>query len=344
MGVRLYREDDRARWDNYAQEQPEASCYHLAGWKDVIEQSFGHTTFYLLAEGNAREIAGILPLVQLKSMLFGNFMVSLPFFNYGGVCSDSREVESQLMDEAASIARREKAEHIEFRHSRPVDGALSTKTTKVSMRLELPADADELWGTFTSNLRRKIRKAEKEGFSCRIGKRDQLDDFYTVFSINMRDLGTPVYPKAFFANILKELPEDTWIATVYTKGGKPAASLFLVGFKKQLEMPWASSIKDYNRHYPNLLLYWSALKFACREGYFFFDFGRSTRGSGTYRFKEQWGAKPHQLYWHYWMRRGELLPEINPQNPKYQLAIRLWRRLPLGLTRVLGPRIVKNLP
>jgi FemAB-related protein (PEP-CTERM system-associated) len=160
----------------------------------------------------------------------------------------------------------------------------------------------------------------------------------------MRDLGTPVYALSFFKNILATFPETTWICTIFSKDGLPIASGFLVGFKDNIEIPWASSLRKYNSLGPNMLLYWSVLKLACKRGYRVFDFGRSTPEEGTYRFKVQWGAKPVPLYWHYWLKNGGSLPEFNPKNPKYQLAIQIWKRLPVPLTRILGPAIVKNLP
>ena len=122
------------------------------------------------------------------------------------------------------------------------------------------------------------------------------------------------------------------------------ASGFLVAFKDRLEVPWASSLREYNSYSPNMMLYWNILKFVCEKAFKLFDFGRSTIGEGTYKFKEQWGSKPLQLYWHYWLKKGSTMPELNPKNPKYQAAIRIWKRLPVSLTKIIGPSIVKNLP
>ena len=323
---------------------PDSCCYHLSGWKDVIERSFRHDTYYLYAEDESGQIKGILPIVQLKSILFGNYMVSLPGFNYGGICADNEEAREQLLKEAIKIAKIQKMEHIELRHNQDMGNGLPAKMAKVSMRLELPKSAEDLWSTFPSKLRSQIRKPEKEGMYSRFGREEELESFYTVFSINMRDLGTPVYSKHFFENILKAFPEKTEICTVYTKEGRPVASGFLLNFKTMLEIPWASSLKEFNRSSPNMLLYWSVLKFACQKGFKVFDFGRSTPGEGTFKFKEQWGSKPVQLYWHYWLKNGGPLPELNPKNPKYHLAINVWKRLPVSLTRFIGPLIVKNLP
>ncbi len=344
MRIRLFTEGDREQWDRYVDHSSSSACYHLIGWKDVIERSFGHKTFYLLAENSENEVKGILPLVNLKSFMFGNFMVSLPYLNYGGICSEDSEIQDLLLKEAIKIAEREKVEHIELRHTTNVSDKLPVKTSKVTMKLGLPSNPEELWKSFSSNLRRKIRRPTKEGFYWRLGREEELDGFYTIFAANMRDLGTPVYAKKFFQNILREFPKLTWICTVKTKEHKPIASAFLFGFKDSLEIPWVSSLRSYNHYYPNLLLYWNILKFACESSYKVFDFGRSTVGEGTYKFKEQWGAKPVQLYWHYWVKKGRPLPELNPDNPKYRSMIFIWQRLPVSLTKLIGPPIVKNLP
>jgi FemAB-related protein (PEP-CTERM system-associated) len=344
MAIQLLRNEDRDRWDEYVTKSDISTCYHLTGWKNVIERSFGHKAYYLLAKGGNNDIQGILPLIHLRSLLFGNFMVSLPYVNYGGICADNDEISDRLLKEAVHIAAENNAEHIELRQTRQVSNGLPVKTGKVAMRLALPTHAHDLWKYFPSKLRSQIRRPAKEEMSAKLGREDELDSFYAVFSINMRDLGTPVYSKEFFRNILKEFPETTWICTVYTKLGDPAASGFLVGFKDILEIPWASSLRSYNHSGPNMLLYWNALELACERGYRYFDFGRSTPGEGTYRFKEQWGARPVQLYWHYWMRNGGHVPQLNPKNPKYRMAIKIWQRLPVSLTKLIGPGIVKNLP
>jgi FemAB-related protein (PEP-CTERM system-associated) len=159
----------------------------------------------------------------------------------------------------------------------------------------------------------------------------------------MRDLGTPVYGKEFFANILQAFPCTTSIFTV-SHDGKVIAAGLASWFRETMEVPWASSIRDYNALCPNNLLYWEVIRFANRNGLTKFDFGRSTPGEGTYKFKEQWGARPVQLHWHYLMQDNAPLPELNPKNPKYQLAIKLWQRLPVAITKIIGPAIVKHIP
>jgi serine/alanine adding enzyme len=332
-----------ATWDQYVIGHPQASGYHLMAWRRVIEGVFGHRTFYLTAKDAQGQIHGVLPLVFLSSRLFGRFLVSLPFVNYGGVLADDAASQQVLLERAVELAKKLTAGHIELRHEGPSGLQWPNKQHKVSMRLDLPEEFGVLSKQFPVKLRSQIRRAEKEGMTFRIGREEILEDFYIVFSRNMRDLGTPIYGRSFFTEILRTFPKNSRIGAVYLKN-RPVAAGFLYGFRKVLEIPWASSDRRYNRLAPNMLLYSSVLKNACQEGFRVFDFGRSTPGSGTYRFKEQWGARPVQLYWHYWLSNGGPLPDLSPSNEKFRWAIFLWQRLPLGVSRRLGPSIVRFIP
>ena len=343
MQIRNAEPKDILDIDRFVHRNATSSIYQDYRWIPVIEQSFGHKCFYLVSEDYDGHITGTLPLVHLNSLFFGNFLVSMPYFNYGGVCADDLPARNLLIEEAIRTAKRLGASHIEFRQELPLGNGFPVKTYKVSMRLELPKSERDLWNSFPSKLKSQIRKPQKEGMTVRISRYEELENFYRIFSINMRDLGTPVYPKHFFRNILDHFPENSWICTV-SSGKTPVASGFLLGFKGNMEIPWASSIREYNRLGPNMLLYWSCLEFACNRGVRVFDFGRSTVGEGTYRFKEQWGAIPHPMFWHYWMAREEPMPEINPRNPKYRFAIEMWKKLPVPITRIIGPAIVRNIP
>jgi FemAB-related protein (PEP-CTERM system-associated) len=342
MKVRLAKPDDYPEIEEFITNASSSSLYHRVQWVDVVERSFGHPCYYLLSEKD-EAITGVLPLVHLKSRIFGNMLVSMPYFNYGGVCAEEEWIENNLIDKAIEIAKSVGAGHLELRQERRLNNGLAVKYSKVSMRLDLPTNPEELWKSFPSKLRSQVKIPQKAGMIVRMGGLEEIDGFYEVFTINMRALGTPVLPKAFFKNILEIFPGSTRICTVYLEN-VPVASGFLAGFKGMLEIPWASSIRKYNRSSPNMLLYWTCLKFGCENGYRVFDFGRSTAGESTFRFKEQWGASPHPLYWHYWTRKDLPVPDISPHNPKYQLAINLWKKLPLPVTRYLGPLIVKNIP
>jgi len=329
-------------WDDFVQSQPAARGPHLSGWKKVIEESFGHTCIYLMAtESNA--LHGILPLVHVRSRLFGSFLISVPFLNYGGIVAEQNVARESLFDFARELAVTRRAAYVELRHEAPQLDNVPTRQHKVSMFIELPDESEKLWNEFKPKLRSQIRKPMKEGLVVRIGREEELANFYKVFSVNMRDLGTPVYSRNFFAQILKNFPASAWICTVLWRE-QPVAAGLVFGFRDTLEIPWASSLRRYNHLAANMLLYWSVLEFAIKKGYKSFDFGRCTPDENTFKFKAQWGAQPVPLHWQYWLANGNTLPELAPTNPKYQLAIRVWQKLPLFVTRWVGPAIIRNIP
>jgi len=330
-----------AAWDSYVEQHRRASVYHLSCWRDIIKRVFRRNTYYLTASSDSR-IVGVLPLVRLRSLAFGDFLISMPYLNYGGVLSDTDEVSGELISECGELAERLGVSHVELRHARDCV-PLQRRTDKVSMRLSLADDSDELWAQFGSKLRAQVKRPLREGVTCEIGSIDLVSDFYSVFSVKYRDLGVPVYPKRWFTEILNAFPEDSRVFVVRISG-KPVAASLLIGFHGTVEVPWASSLKAMDRVGANMYLYWNMLKYAADHDYKTFDFGRSTADSGTYRFKKQWGATPVQLYWHYWLQGNREIPQLSLGNPKYQLAAAVWRKLPLPVANFLGPRIVKNLP
>lgn len=332
---------DEDRWDAFVARQPDARIYHLSQWRQLIRSVFGHESIYLCAT-RGKEVVGALPLVRLKSRLFGDYMVSMPYFNYGGAIADDQATSLLLVEAASEQARKLGCSHVEFRDLVP-HPSLPARTDKVTMEMILPDTGEALWAGFTPKLRAQIRKPQKEGAEYIQGGSELLNDFYHVFARNMRDLGTPVYPKKFFEKILSTFPANARIALVRHKQTAVAAG-FLLGYRDRLEIPWASSLREYNSLGVNMLLYAETLKRASEDGLHYFDFGRSSVNSGTYKFKKQWGSKERQLYWHYWLANGAALPQLTTANPKYQLAIALWKRLPLVIANTLGPSIVKSLP
>ena len=334
--------DEIDKWNRYVESNTAASLYQRAEWKNLIHNVFGHNCYYFYALNNNEEIVGILPLVRLKSRLFGDFMVSMPYFNYGGAIANSESIEQKLIQAANSHAKKTGSNHIEYRDDIARED-LPSRTEKVTMILSLPDSHHDLWNTFTSKLRSQIRRSQREVTRVNIGNAEILNDFYTVFAQNMRDLGTPVYSKLFFSKILQTFPEYSKIIVVRLEN-RPVAAAFLLGYNETLEIPWASTIKEVNHLSMNMLLYWEVLKFAIKNRYRYFDFGRSSKASGTFRFKQQWGAEPKQCYWHYWLSENAELPRLNPDNPKFALAIIIWKKIPISITKWLGPLIVKNLP
>lgn len=347
VDVKISSVDQRLRecpeWDNYVRRSDGATGAHLYAWKNIIGDVFGHATHNLIARNQSGAVVGVLPVVRQKSVLFGDRLISMPYLNYGGVLADDDDIAQQLMREATAAARDMGSTHVEFRDTRQYAHEMPTRTDKACMILDLPETADELFSALGSKLRSQIRRPAKEGAVAIEGRLELLDEFYSVLRHNWRDLGTPLYSKRFFQSILEYFEEDSHLLVVRLEG-KPVAAAFFLGFGGQLEIPWAASLREHNRIAVNMMLYWEGLRLAIEKGYRKFDFGRSSVDSGTYRFKKQWGAKPKQLYWHYWLRDGDDVPQINPDNPKYRLAIRAWQHLPVSVTGVIGPLIAKNLP
>ena len=342
LSVKLEKENI-PEWDAYVNSHPQATNYHQYAWKKVIEESFGHEGLFLSARKESGAICGILPLIHMKSRLFGDFLVSLPFLNYGGVLCDDLSCEEVLLEEAQKLKTRLNVGSVELRHLNRKCAELTTKSHKVTMILDLAQNEEDQWKKFDPKVRNQVRKAEKNGLQVISGRMELLNGFYEVFCRNMRDLGTPVYGKEFFQNVLDTFPASTRILSV-TLNGRTIASGFMAWFKDTVEVPWASSSRDHLDLCPNNLLYWEAIKLGVCTGAKKFDFGRSTPGGGTYRFKKQWGAESVPLYWQYLVAEGSSMPELNPSNPKYRLAIEVWKRLPIGVTKFMGPRIVRSIP
>jgi FemAB-related protein (PEP-CTERM system-associated) len=331
-----------AEWDAYVANHPAATGYHQSAWRDVFLKAFRHRSRYLAARRDGH-ISGILPIVVLDTWAYGKFGVSLPFVNYGGVVADDDETAGFLLNAARETGLKENWKYLEIRHVAQRFSELPVKTHKVGMYLPLPNFAPDLWNLIDRKVRNQVRKAEKCNCVCRNGGIELLDSFYPVFARTMRDLGTPVYTKRFFSSILETFPESTRVFVV-TIDDKPVAASLIYKWRKVVEVPWAASLREYRTQCANMLLYWEMLQWSIQKGATTFDFGRSTRDGGTYQFKRQWGAEPQQLHWEYWLRPDCTMPDMNPKNPKYSQVVATWQRLPVWLTNLVGPSLVRMFP
>ena len=331
-----------AAWNAFVENHPQASVYHRAEWAGVIERAFGRRATMLATREHGR-LTGILPLVFFDARLFGRFVTSMPFVNYGGIVADTPDATAALYAAAVADAKSRRAAYLELRHSSRLLPEAPVRDHKVSMILPLGSTADEQWNALDRKIRNQVRKAEKSNLTVREGGVELLDAFYTILCRNMRDLGSPVHARRFFEEVLTTFPDRTRIVSIWLDSTPVAASLVL-WHRQRMEVPWASAIRDYNALCPNMLLYWEMLKLAIERGVTEFDFGRSTPHEGTYQFKAQWGAQPHQLWWEYWLEAGVSLPDRSPKNSKFSLGIAAWRRLPVPVANFVGPLIVRNIP
>jgi FemAB-related protein (PEP-CTERM system-associated) len=344
--VKQAGEADRASWDAYVRNHAHGSLFHLSGWADVMRGAYGHAAYFLMLADSGQRVVGVLPLVHLRHAIFGNGLVSLPFLDAGGILADGGEAEQRLLAEAVGLGTELGARYVELRHERALESApglqVLTRSHKVRMMLRLPASSELLLKSFKSKLRSQINRALKESFTSRVGGLELLEDFYKVFLVNMRDLGSPVHSVKLMRHCLIAFPEHARIIVIY-RSTEPVAAALVIGFGNVLRNPWASSLRKYASLGPNMLLYLRLLEYACDRGYEVFDFGRSSPGEGTYRFKEQWGAVPEPLYWHYLPLDGRMPDAEDVGKARFETAARCWQKLPLIVTRIIGPRIRKHI-
>jgi serine/alanine adding enzyme len=333
-----------AEWDAYVEGHAEGTAYHRAASVRIGAEAFGLRTFFLWAHDEAGRIVGVLPLVEQSSLLFGHFLISVPYFTYGGILADTEAAAAALAREAAEVGARRGVAHVELRHSAPQAAlTLPERLDKVSMVLSLPPTEAELSKQLGSKLRSQIKRAEREQVEIAWGGVELLPEFYQVFAPAMHRLGTPVYSRRFFEVACRAF--GPLCAVLVVRGqGEPQAAAIVVRHRDRIEVPWAAATEAAKRGAINMRMYWEMLRYSIGAGAQAFDFGRSTVDSGTYRFKAQLGATAQQLHWHYWLRGGGEVPKLNQSNPKYARAADLWRRMPLWCANLIGPYIVRNLP
>lgn len=327
-------------WDSFAVVQNGYTHFHRLHWRTVIERVFGHECLYLAARDSNGSLIGILPLVRVRSVVFGHYLVSMPFLNYGGPLGTGAGIQS-LVNEAVATARNDKVRLLELRSRVPLDISLGASHRKITVVLDLPEQSDTLFHSFDAKLRAQIRRPQKEGVRVEFGV-EQVGPFFSVFARHMRDLGTPTQPLALFHAIAEQFPRDCLFACAYL-AGKPVAGGCGFRFGDEFEMTWASSLREHSREAPNMLLYWACMERASAEGVKRFNFGRCTPGAGTHRFKMQWGGHEEPLWW-YGLGATAADTTPSPHDGAFRFGPQIWRRLPTSIATAFGPAIVRYLP
>ena len=329
-----------ARWDAFVLACPQASFFHRAGWQKVIGDVFGHKTFFLFAEVDGR-IEGVLPLAQIKSLLFGHSLVSLPFGVYGGVAAVSEAAASALEAEAERIARTLGVAHLELRHvdRRHTDWPL--QDLYVTFRKPIQPEEEANMLAIPRKQRAMVRKGINNNLRSEIDP--GVDRFFALFADNVHRHGTPAMPKRWFQALRNEFGGDCEVLTVVSASGKPLSSVMSFYFRDEVLPYYAGDDEAARELAANDFKYWELMRRACARGLKTFDYGRSKAGTGPYNFKKNWGFEPTPLHYEYRLYKRDTVPQNNPNNAKYQLLIKTWRRLPLGLANWLGPFVVRNL-
>lgn len=331
-----------AEWDAFVRAQRGFTHFHLHGWQRVMREALGHECRYLCARDAAGALEGVLPLVRVKSRLFGHYLVSVPFLNYGGPLGSAEAVRA-LSSHAVCLAKRDEVKLLELRCrvEQPLDLPVSHR--KVTTVLDLaPGDPGAVFKRLPAALRNRIRKAQRSAVTVRFGA-DQVPAFHEVFSRHMRFLGTPTHGRRLFEVIAETFPGDSLFACAYVNGRPVAAGAGFI-WGHEFEISWSSALREYDDLKANMGLYWGVMEHVTNAGCRVFNFGRSTPGSGTHRFKQHWDGRDEPLYWYDFSPSGVPAATPSPKEGSYAWGPRVWKRLPLALTRVLGPRIVRFLP
>jgi FemAB-related protein (PEP-CTERM system-associated) len=329
-----------ARWDAFVMKSPAATFFHRAGWQRIIERVFKHPTYFIYVERDGC-ITGLLPLAHVKSLLFGNALVSLPFTVYGGVAAENAESAAALEAEAQSIAARLGVDHLELRNSERRHPDWPAQDLYVTFRKQIAPDVDANMLAIPRKQRAMVRKGMRNGLVSVIDP--TVDRFFRLFSENVHRHGTPALSKRYFQALLQEFGSDCEVLTVMESSGKPLSSVLSFYFRDEVLPYYAGDDETARELAANDFKYWELMRRACERGLKVFDYGRSKQGTGSYSFKKNWGFEPTPLAYEYLLVKGKRVPENNPLNPKYRLFIKLWRQLPRPIANRLGPLIVRNL-
>jgi FemAB-related protein (PEP-CTERM system-associated) len=341
--LHLLQPHERARWDAFVRSCPDATFFHLSGWQKVIEESFGIKTWFYYVQQDG-QIQGVLPLAEIKSRLFGHSLGAMPFCVYGGVAAID-DGARLLLDEAADkLARELGVGHLEYRgmtRAHPDDASWHTKELYVTFRKEISADDEANMNAIPRKQRAMVRKGIKLGLKGVV--EDNVDRMFEAYANSVLRLGTPVFPKKYFALLQQTFGEECEVRSIYTEDDRLVASVLSFYWRDEV-VPYYGGGMDLAREVAgNDFMYWNLMQAAAARGCRIFDYGRSKLGTGAYDFKKNWGFVATPLQYEYKLYGSDKLPDNNPLNPKYQLFIKMWKKLPLPVANFLGPHIVRNL-
>lgn len=340
--VHSYDLSVRSEWDRFVSAHVTGSPFHLIAWKHVLEKTFGYEACYFYAERDGK-VTGVAPLFLISNWIMGRCLISVPFGVYGGICATDAESEVALLEHVKGLALSARVKHLELRNrSGYLFPKFHSNQLYVTFMSELLSDPEQNLKRLPKDTRYMIRKAAKAGLEARYGT-EQLELFYALFSRSMQRHGTPVFPLSLFENLIREFQERVDLLMIYA-GSKPICGTLLLSFGDTVLPYYAGASDEAARLGANNYMYWKVMEKAAREGLRRFDFGRSKKGTGSYAFKTQWSMSIEPLNYQAYLVRRQTPPNFSPLNPKFQLATRVWQKMPLPLTRWIGPRVVRCFP
>lgn len=332
---------ETVEWDAFVRSSPGGSPFHLLAWKRVVETAFGHRAHYVMASSGG-VVEGVLPLFEVSGLLGGRGLISVPYGVYGGICAASAAARSALVGAATELARWTKADYVELRHRTGHELNLPTKALYVTFSRAISPHEEENLKAIPRKQRRMTRQGLKHGLRAEFGPQ-HLDHFWNIYAHSVHALGSPVYPRRLFHAIAKQFGKECELLTIW-KDEVPVAGVLTLFFEEQVLPYYGGALSDALSYAVNDFMYWELLCHAAKAGFRTFDFGRSREGTGAYHFKRHWGFEPVPLPYQYILTESARMPDLSPSNPKMRLAVRAWKRLPLPLTKLIGPRLTRYLP
>lgn len=340
LKVRTFEATDAARWDAFVAGCPDATFFHRIGWREVIESAFRHRTHYMLAERGDR-VVGVLPLAEVRSLLFGHSLTSLPFAAYGGVATVDPEARAALHGAAVRLAGHLGADYLELRNRQTTEPAWPAQDLYVTFRKEILPDVEANLLAIPRKQRAMVRKGIQRGLTSELD--GNVDRFFALYADNVHRHGTPPFPKRYFETLVRVFGADCEVLTVVDPGRAPVSSVLSFYFRDEVLPYYAGDLATARELAANDFKYWELMRRAGERGVRVFDYGRSKRGTGSFDFKKNWGLVPQQLHYEYQLLKRDSIPQNNPANPKYRAFIAMWRLLPRAVANAVGPTIVRNL-
>lgn len=328
-------------WDTFVRCTDGGSPFHLVAWKRAVERAFGHRPHYLMAVGRGG-VEGVLPLFEVRGLLGGRGLVSVPYGVYGGICSSTEGARLALAEAAKELRSRLGSGYVELRHRPGQEIELPTKSLYVSFSRSISSSEEENLNAIPRKQRRMTRQGVKHGLRAELGL-SGLDDFWSIYAHSVRSLGSPVFPRAFFRAIAHEFGKECELLTVW-KGRRMVAGVLSLYFEGQVLPYYGGALPEALPYAVNDFMYWELICHAAKLGCRTFDFGRSREGTGAYHFKRHWGFTPAPLPYQYILAEGHAMPNLSPSNPRMRWAVETWKRLPLPLTKLIGSRLTRYLP
>lgn len=340
MNIKELTKNDIQRWNDFVFNHPDATFFHRAEWKEIIERAFSQPMYFFYAEKDG-EVTGVLPLGHIKSRIFGNSLISLPFYVYGGIVAKDDEAHAALTEKAVSLAKSLNVDQLEMRNIKQQYTDWAVKNDLYArFRKAIDPDVETNLTNIPRKQRAVVRKGIKAGLTSKFTT--DVDAFYESYALTLHGHGTPAFPRKLF-HILKEVfKDDCDILSIY-KDDQMVASVMNFYFRDEVLPYYAGTSFEARKWKAHDFMYWELMRHSCERGYKWFDYGRSKVGTGPYSFKKNWGFEPEPLHYEYYLVNATEIPDINPNNPKYALFIKAWQKMPFSMTKVIGPMIIRHL-